>query len=406
MKCINCYREIGIGSKFCNYCGALQTQSSAAYPTPPAPPSPLSPMSPPSPPTPTRVPNVEVTPVITHQQDVYAPIDDDASLSQQFIEDADTHTNFFSEPEPTPKPANDDYDYPAQPKPRKTGMSGWAKALLTMSILMLLGAIGGGVYYLFFYNKVDKLSPDIDHVKFSRKGGEKKVTITTDAEEFKVTKKPDWVNVVVGDKEIIIKCMPLEDYEDRDDIIKLEAGGKEAKITVKQSAKATYMRLSRDYIKTGYKGEEVIIEIDTDGDPSTIKYDIEDPLLCTVSEKTSTGFTLTVEENSNYSLRKGSVTIGSDNQEQTITIVQASKCNYCDGTGKNKCIFCDGTGRKDCFHCNDGLVSDGWNYEEGEPIYSRCDQCGGKGYIPCSKCNGRGYETCEYCDGTGNKFNN
>ena len=282
----------------------------------------------------------------------------------------------------------DDYDSNIIQKPKKEGMSCWTKALITLSILMLLGAaIGGGIYYFFYYNKVERLSADKKEVTFSRKGGEKTVTITTDADSFEVTKKPEWVTVTVGDKEITIKCEQLDTYEDREDIIKLKAGDKEDIITVKQNAETTYLRLSQDMIRTGHNGGEAVVNFDTDGDPSAIEYKIDNAIFCNVT-KTSRGFTFNIGENNSYSPRQAIITIISDNQEKKITIHQAGKCYKCDGRGNEYCFVCNGSGQEQCPECY------GYNQD--------CDKCGGRGYIPCRYCNRQ--HPCESCNGTGDNF--
>ncbi|MBR5640336.1 MAG: hypothetical protein IKW83_11510 [Muribaculaceae bacterium] len=443
MKCIKCYREINDGNKFCNFCGTMQPLDREAYYREHpelatamtneelnifARSNPLSPtprygaVSPPQPPTPPSASagNEE-------SQEVYVVTQPHIANNQKgdmmqcpecgnMVAANSSSCQYCGCPfvtpgapeeyghKPDPKHNNMNYDSLGNQNPKKSGMSWWAKTLLTLSILMLLGAIGAGVYYFLFYNKIEKLKADVELVKFSRKGGDKTITITTDADSFEVTKKPEWVTVTVGDKEITIKCLPLESFEDREGIIKLKAGDKEDKITVKQSSKATYLRLSQDMIRTGYKGEKIVIEIDTDGDPSTIEYDIENPMICSIYDKTGTGFTLNIEENTSYSVRQGTITIRSDKLEKTITIVQAKECSYCDGTGKDFCFSCSKTGRKDCPNCTDGKVYDGYNYELEESTYVTCDECGGRGDKACDKCNGRGYNTCEHCNGTGNTF--
>ncbi len=446
MKCINCYREINAGNKFCNYCGTMQPLDREAYEREhpelatamtdeeihrlaqtPVPHSHGTAVAPPQAPI---VPDGAAHTISYQQEEPVEPqpqVPDDPGVEMmqcpecgkmvaanssfcqycgcQFVTpSAQIQEEGHMTAMPAAMPHHETNNYQPYVKPTKTGMSGWAKALLTLSIILLVGAIGGWVYYFFFYNKVEKLKPDVELVKFSRKGGDKTVTITTDAKEIEVAKKPDWVTVTVGDGEITIKCQQLETYEDREGVIKLTAGDKEAKITVKQSSKATYMRLSQDIIRTGYNGEEVVIDIDTDGDPATIEYDVENPVMCIISDKTTSGFTLNIENNESYSVRQGSITIRSGKLEKTIIIVQAKKCGYCDGTGKDLCSYCNGTGRKDCTYCTDGEVYEGYNYETGESIYSKCVECGGRGDKTCESCNGRGHNTCEECNGTGNKF--
>ncbi len=437
MKCINCNQEIDDGNKFCNFCGTMQPLDREAYekehpnfatamtnqpansnPSP-LPPQQGTPMSPP-----TGVPGGEA--IQAKSNNVYVvpqpPIaggnnSTDSGMMQcpdcgrmipkdslfcphcrcPFVDPSEQYHEDSRIPVP---PAPSHRETPLPQKPKDKGMSGWAKALLTLSIIMMLGAIAGGVYYFLFYNKVDKFRPDDDMVTFSRNGGEKTVTFTTDAKEFSVTKHPEWVIVTTGNKEITIICQPLESYEDREGTIKLKAGDKEAKITVKQSAIATYLRLSQDIIKIGYNGEEVPIEIDTDGAPSSIDYYIDDYFMCSLTDKSNAGFTARIEENTYPLPRECSITITSGNQERKLTIIQAGMCANCMGTGKEPCYSCDGEGHNDCSNCNGtGLLYNLYNNE-----YIKCEYCEGRGTFPCEDCDSKGYNTCEQCNGTGNNF--
>lgn len=437
MKCINCNQEIDDGNKFCNFCGTMQPLDREAYekehpnfatamtnqaannnPSP-LPPQQGTPMS-----TPTDAPSGEAIQANSHNVYVVPPPpiatsnnSTDGDMMQcpdcgrmipkdsyfcphcrcPFVAPNEQYHEDSRNPVP---PAPRHRETPLPLKPENKGMSGWAKTLLTLSIIMLLGAIGGGVYYFLFYNKVDKFRPDDDMVTFSRNGGEKTVTFTTDAKEFSVTKHPEWVTVTTGNKEITIICHPLESYEDREGIIKLKAGDKEAKITVKQSANATYLRLSQDIVKIGYSGEEVPIEIDTDGAPSSINFDIDDYFMCSLTDKSNAGFTARIEENTSPLPRECSITITCGNQERKLTIIQAGMCANCMGTGKEPCYRCDGKGYNDCSNCNGtGLLYNLYNNE-----YIKCEYCEGRGTFPCEDCDSKGYNTCEQCNGTGNNF--
>lgn len=449
MKCINCNREIGDNKKFCNYCGTMQPidkearlgehhelagtlsnghsqqpwnmdnaspqpSATATTVTPPSQPSALSQATPPSPGneltsspggTPTQCPDCgNIIPANSSscpycgclfatpgQQGNRVP----AGLTTELVptrEDATLNRR--------------DRQGGNRQNKRKAGMAGWAKALLTLSIVMLVGAIGGGLYYFLIYNRVGKFTLDEDEVTFSRNGGTKTVAFSTDATEIEVVKKPQWVTVEVGSDDITIKCQQLDIYGDRDGVIKLKAGNKEAKITVKQNSKATYMRLSQDFIKTGHNSEEVVINLDTDGDPSSIDFDIDDHYMCSLTDKSSTGFTVIIEENSASSPRQCSITISSGTQSKTLTIIQAGQCMWCDGSGHTSCsAFNCNNGRIECSSCGgDGEIYDGYNYDLGESIYTQCDDCGGRGYNSCERCGGRGYNSCDHCNGTGNNF--
>ena len=425
MKCINCNQEIPDGNMFCNFCGTMQPSDREAYEkehpelatpitshqqdnTPSTQPPSYAPSSPAQHPAPTAPAAAEAPASNSSDEGNMMQCPDCGSMIPSdslfcphcrcpFVAPNEQYHNDYRIPIP---PVPKHREAPAPPPSKGKGMPGWAKALITLSILMLLGALGGGAYYYFFYNKMQRFHPDDDVVTFSRNGGEKTVTITTDAKEFKVTKSPDWVSVTTGDKEITIMCQPLESFEDREGTIKLKAGDKEAKITVKQSANATYLRLSSDLVKIGHNGEEVTIDLDTDGDPSTIDFKINDPFMCSLSSRSATGFTATIEENTSPLPRECSITITSDKQERTVTIIQAGRCPSCDGSGKEPCYRCDGKGHNDCSNCNGtGLLYNLYNSE-----YINCEYCEGRGNLPCDDCNSQGYTTCEQCNGTGNNF--
>ncbi|MBP5688438.1 MAG: hypothetical protein J6X22_07340 [Muribaculaceae bacterium] len=427
MKCVNCFQEIG-DNKFCNFCGTMQPIDREAYErelseraaamtndninplagSNTAPPKPQQPVATPAQPVQNIVPLNPVASNATTGNDGLMQCPDCGNMipansafcpycrcpfvapNQQYkgggtqIPSATMHRE-------TPQPENN----------KKKGLSGWAKALITLAIITLLGVIGGAVYYFFFYNNVTKLRPDDELVEFSRNGGKKTVSIITDAREFEVTKHPDWVTVTTGDGEITIKCEPLDSYEEREGIIKLEAGDKHAKITVRQSANATHLSLSQDIIRTGHDGNEVVIEIETDGDPSSIDYSIDDLYMCRLSDMTSTGFTVVIEENLSPSPRECNITISSGKEEKTLTVIQAGRCAYCDGIGKETCLYCDGNGRSDCYNCG----GSGEEYDYYLDGYKSCEECDGRGYSQCFYCDGKGYTSnCEYCEGTGNNF--
>ncbi len=441
MKCINCYREIGDDNKFCTYCGTMQPMDRDAYfrkhpeltmamsdkelaqhANSSPPPSTLSP-------SPCEKHGGKEMPAISSKQEAKGVGNDTmpcpecgkmitanssscpycgclfVASSQKQKEETFPTSNLSYRQRTTLEDKPHNHQRPIPQKPVKTGMSWWAKTLLTLSILLLVSAIGGAAYY-FLYNKVDKLSPDEEVVKFSRIGGTKTVTITTDAKEIEVTKKPNWVMVDVGNEEITIKCQQLDSYEDREGVIKLKAGDKVAKITVKQSAQATYLRLSQDIIKTGHDSDVALIDLDTDGDPSKIIIEIDNNYMCSLTDISSTGFTVIIEGNPSTLPRQCTITIGCGKQEKTLTIIQAGQCYYCEGIGKTVCdAYNCNNGRVICPYCEgSGEVNGGYSSELGEYVTTSCDACDGHGYISCQLCNGRGYNPCPHCNGTGNNF--
>ena len=445
MKCINCYQEIG-NNMFCNYCGTMQPTDREAYEREHPEHAAATGNKDHSPYMPQQAANQSPTPTPSDvtgaaqgasiSQNVNAvpqhPVTDNApstgnlmqcpdcgsmiptdsafcpycrcpfvAPNQQYHGDPANHSS-SNVSSGTSYQVNRDQNFNSQgnQKPKKKGLSGLAITLITLATILLLGVIGGAAYYFFFNNRVTKLRPEDELVEFTRKGGKKTVNIITDAKEIEVAKCPDWVTVTPGDGEITIKCEPLDDYEERDGIIKLKAGDKQAKITVKQSGNATYLNLSQEIIRTGHNSDEVVIEIDTDGDPSSIYYDIDNLFMCSLTERTTSGITVVIEENSSPYPRECNITFRSGKEEKTLTVIQAGCCKYCDGTGKDICLYCIGEGHNNCINCG-GL---GQEYNFSIDDYVECESCDGRGYVNCDACNGRGYYTCEHCNGTGNNY--
>lgn len=436
MKCIKCYREIG-NNKFCNFCGIMQPIDRDAYESERHEPntatgndnhSPLTPQQAdnqsltPPPPSPSDTTGEETAHNHASSQSVNTvpqrPVADNAAATDKLMQCPDCGSMIPTDSAFCPHcrcafvvpnqqyqrysrtsvpPASRPRDIQNYQKPQKKGLSGLAVTLVT---LLLLGVLGGAAYYFFFYNKVTKLRPDDEVVTFTRKGGEKTVIIDTDAKEIEVAKHPDWVNVTTGDGEITIKCEPMGSYEDREGIIKLKAGDLQAKITVKQSANATYFSLSQDLIRTGHDGDEVVIELDTDGDPSSIYYKIDDPYMCSLTDRTTSGFTVVIDQNIYPYPRECNITLSSGTEERTLTVIQAGRCSYCDGSGKEYCLSCLGEGHTSCSNCS----GSGKEYNFSIDDYVECALCNGHGYVNCSECNGCGYYQCEHCNGTGDVF--
>ena len=398
MKCVNCHKEIG-NNKFCNYCGIMQPLDRDAYEREhpetnaatsdenPAQPTPQQ--APPPPPAPSGS-----TSKLMQCPDCGSMIPNDSAYCPHcrcaFVTPRQQYQGYARTPiPPAPRPENH--------QNQKKGLSGLAITLVT---LLLLGVLGGAAYYFFFYNKVTKLRPDDELVEFSRNGGDKTVIIDTDAKEIEVAKHPDWVTVIPGDGEISIKCEPIDSHEDREGIIKLKAGDLQARITVKQSANATYLSLSQDIIKAGHDGGEVVIELDTDGDPSSIYYKIDDPYMCSLSNRTTTEFTVVIDENIYPHPRECHIILSSGTEERTLTVIQAGSCSFCDGTGKDYCLLCAGEGHNICSNC----AGTGKEYNFSVDDNVECEACSGRGYVNCNSCNGLGYSKCDHCNGTGDIF--
>ncbi len=435
MKCINCHREIGEDNMFCNFCGTMQPTDREAYEsehpslteattgkgpslmpssTPPQQAANVAPAAPVSEEkthaTSSQAPNLSpppsASPNAAHGNLMQCPecgsmIPADSAFCPYcrcpFVAPGQQHwggTHALAAQAPRHHHA------PSYQEGKKKGLSGVAITLITVASLLLLGVMGAGIYYFFFYNNVTKLRPDEDVVTFSRQGGSKTVTIITDAREIEVAKSPDWVTVATGDGEITIKCEPLDDGEDREGTIRLQAGDKKARITVRQSGGATFLNLSQSMIRVSQAGEEVEINIDSDGNPETFLFRIQDPYMCAITSATTSAFTVAIAENTSPLPRQSIISVASGKKEKTLTILQAGRCSFCNGSGKEQCYYCDGQGRTLCANCS----GTGRNYNDYQGEYVKCELCDGLGYHECENCGGTGFTSCEYCDGTGGDF--
>lgn len=80
------------------------------------------------------------------------------------------------------------------------------------------------------------ISLDQNYLKFKGKGGEfKKVKVTCNYTDWKVTEYPKWINCSInGDNEIILEAEQNPSKEERSGIVKVECGNSSATFTVIQ----------------------------------------------------------------------------------------------------------------------------------------------------------------------------
>lgn len=430
MKCIHCFREIEDGIKFCNHCGTMQPLDREAYEREhpelanaisedemknlieeqekvPAFPPQESGMEQDENSIPPSMPeNVEPQQIPVGSNESYEASGNNANSTPDpnlmqcpecgnmiaadssscpycgcpFVMPNQQWQQNYA-PSYTPAPIG----YPANEPPRyqyakkKEGLSSSAKALITLGVIALLAAAGFAVYYFLFMNKTTYLDVEPETITFTRQGGEKTVTISTDANDFEVTQKPSWITVTKnGNNAITLSCYAMPDTEEKEGFIIITAGDMTKTITVKQSASATTIELTPQSITASHKSNDYIISVETDGDVSTFNFDI--PYFCSISEKTTNSFTVSIQANSSTSTREGTITITSGNMNKTLSIGQSGQCGSCDGAGKITCYYCDGTGKGDSYYYDDD------NYLQ----FYDCDHCNGNGRITCSACNGTG----------------
>lgn len=318
MKCVNCNNEIKEGFKFCNFCGAMQP----------------------------------IKQVISEDMDVALP---PQKLSQSLDAKPNVQESLKSETGISQVPSIDNIEHSLPEKSKKKGISKFSKVLIvTIASLLVLA---GAAYFIFFHNSVKRLGADPVLVEFTRKGGVEEVYINTDAKKFKVASHPNWVRIDSHNDEIVIWCKELKGYIDREGVIEITAGKKKTKITVKQSAAATYIKTSKN-INVEANVFQTTIDIDTDGDVKTFETEISGGDWFSIVGKTNSSITLQFRWNDSEESRHGAVTISSGKTKETVFVEQAGICKLCHGTAVMKCELCEG-------------------YDEN------CPECGGDGLMPC-----------------------
>lgn len=269
------------------------------------------------------------------------------------------------------KPAGD-----SRPVKKKgKGKRGCLK-MIVVSVIVLLVVLG--LFYNYIMNAASYLRVEPESVIVSKAGGEKKIDIDYDGYVWIINHKPDWVSVDENDNDFVLRVSPNRDGQVREGSITVQSGKLLARLVIRQSAYASYMRVSESGLSFGKNGGSKSVKLWSDG----CYWEARSSGWITVSDDTpgwmensGGSYRLTIKCSKNTGeYRSGSVVVEEDNVSTVIYVTQAGKCDICHGKGKMTCTYCGGIG--------------GFGYGM---FYSNCIWCGGKGSYECNTCDGTGY---------------
>ena len=277
----------------------------------------------------------------------------------------DTHVS----PEPPVTPETRQKPEPAKKLKQPLNVGKIVKRVLLILVALLV------VLYLVaqhFMNATTYMSLNSKGEIFTKGGGQVTVNIDYDGYYWEVAYKPDWVVVSEGDNEFYIICQANDTGRDRKDHITIKSGKVLLQLPIGQYGSAQFMKLSKSSVKSKKQGTSLYIKMETDGIDPQIKC----PDFCSIEELTERGFTLVVDENTDYT-RSGTVYVSEDNVKASIFVSQEGKCTNCNGKGFISCTYCNGVGvhygygygygygSSDCYYCTNGT--------------NKCYACGGDG---------------------------
>ena len=247
------------------------------------------------------------------------------------------------------------------------------KVWKTLVIVVVAVAIVAGLVYSHFKNSTTYIRTNPSEILFTKVGGEYSVSIDYDGYMWDVTYEPSWCTVYKHDKSFTIYCDVNRSGSDREDFVTIKSGKLITQVYVGQYGHATYLELSDNYVKVDSDGGSVDIEMNTDGDD----FEFLGPDYCSVSNQTSSGFTLSFDANYD-SGRSGQITVQDGNTSASLSFYQSGICSACAGRGQVSCGWCGGTGQMTNYNIYGGYYM------------SDCSVCGGTGRVDCSLCGGTG----------------
>lgn len=206
------------------------------------------------------------------------------------------------------------------------------------------------------------LKTDVDTLQATISGKTGEVRIETDVKDVEITHSPQWMKTSLNEDNTIMKYefQMNTDRNLREDSIVLSCAGLTRRILVRQSFKATYVKLNPAVVKLPRSGGTAEVEVDADSE---------------------TGIVVDHSNIARVEGRKVIIRLTESGASQEKTIVKVS----CDDVSadliveqeSNKCPTCGGEGF----------------------LNRACSQCNGLGVGGC--CNYTGKEKCPKCDGFG-----
>lgn len=244
------------------------------------------------------------------------------------------------------------------------------KLFKRIGIAIALIAVGVGLWFNHQMNAATYLTFSSEGVLFPKCGADEKVNIDYDGYVWELAYKPSWVEIDEHTKSFTIKCEPNRTGQDRQDHITIKSGKITQALPIGQYGTAQDISLSESSIVCNRESSYFNIRMQTDG----ILPEVTCPDFCYISNHTKDGFTINFYSNDDFS-RSGSIVVGEDDAQASISVRQKGKCSNCGGDGRVSCSSCWGQG----------------GYSWGM-FYTACSVCRGQATWDCSSCSGSGYE--------------
>ena len=215
--------------------------------------------------------------------------------------------------------------------------------------------------------KATFITADKNVASISMKGGEDRIVMHSDANDYSVVYAPEWIETSVEDSVLVCKAEPNKTSAQKKGYVIVANGDERLTIRVFQQTLATYLLLAYDTLRINSKGNESVLPVFTDGSDVTVE---------NCPEGVTTEYTygkLIFRSNGNDGKNKSTkVTVSCDDQSAELLIMEmGNACEKCAGKGKILCPICRGSGVDYC-------------------PYRTCDECRGRLYVTCPTCKGTG----------------
>lgn len=209
------------------------------------------------------------------------------------------------------------------------------------------------------YLKVDK-----DSIQATITGTQGDIAIETDGKSVEVAHAPRWIKTSLNEENTTLhyEVTLNSDRKLREDSIVLKTSDLTQAIFVKQTFKATFIKLTPDTVKFAQKGgtADVTVEVDAESELT-----VDNQAIAKITEPRKV--TITMPQSYSPKTVEKHIAIGCDDITADLTVIQETpKCKTCGGKGHlNKpCPICDGLGARVCCMYTGKAV---------------CQTCGGSG---------------------------
>lgn len=178
-------------------------------------------------------------------------------------------------------------------------------------------------------NRPSYINASPTSIYFSEKQESKALIVSTNAQSWKVTSKPDWCSLTNKTATTItINVTENESYVSRRGAIMLETNdGETVSVSILQSEKKPpYINSTPISLSFSEKQESKTLTISTNAQSWTVS---SKPDWCTLTNKTATTITINVTENKSHESRRGAITLEANNGETvSVSVLQSETPLY------------------------------------------------------------------------------